>query len=291
MKPVYKTVLILTLILVSATASWILYQHYVGSETESVTLLVYTPPSIQPLLEEAARSYMQANPHVKINIVGGATGTLLNKISLTGEGDIFITADHEYMVNASRKGLVRNETIRVVSFLVIALITPKGNPANITGLQDLVSKNIKIGIANPQVAPFGRMAIALLQKNGIYEKVKDKLVVYGDVGQTAKQVALGLVDVAILPHIVYYWYRNDTSIIWLNSSQLPKVSCQMVAVLNTTKNYAEAVRFEEFLVEYARTSSYASENGYVGSIDKIPVYTPYSVGELSFEDICMEAGR
>ncbi|MEM0342134.1 MAG: molybdate ABC transporter substrate-binding protein, partial [Desulfurococcus sp.] len=209
-----RTIVLSVILLVLVVSSWMIYTYYSQSPVQ-VELLVYTPPVIQPLLENASREYMQLHPNVRIEIIGGATGTLLNKISLTGEGDVFITADHEYMLNASRMGLVVNESIKVLSYVVLALIIPRDNPANITSLDDLVLKNVKIGIANPNVAPFGRMAVELLVRNGIYDKVKDKLVIYGDVGQTARQVALGLVDVAILPHVAHYWYLNDTSIIWL----------------------------------------------------------------------------
>lgn len=286
MKPMSKTIVLSMILLLLVVSSWMIYTYYSQSPAQ-VVLLVYTPPSIQPLLNNASREYMQLHPNVRIEIIGGATGTLLNKILLTGEGDVFITADHEYMLNASRMGLVVNESIKVLSYIVLALIIPRGNPANITSLDDLVSKNVKIGIANPSVAPFGRMAVELLVKNGIYDKVKDRLVIYGDVGQTARQVALGLVDAAILPHVAHYWYLNDTSIIWLNPAQLPTMSCQMIAVLNTTKNYQAALEFVEFLVEYVRFNPYSLENGYIGDLEKISSITPYRPEELLFNNACI----
>lgn len=285
-------VLLATAVVVIAVLSWIIYVNTTPANTtvSNVELLVYTPPIIQPILSTAADTYMSMHPNVKLNIIAGATGTLINKIKLTGEGDILITADHEYMLNASRSGLVYNQTVRVLSYAIIALIVPRGNPANITGLKDLAEKNVKIGIADPAVAPFGRKAVELFVKNNIYDKVKDKLVVYSDVGQAAKQVALGLVDVAILPHIMHYVYRNETEIIWLEPTQLPRISCQMIAVLNTTRNYGEAVKFEDFLVEYIKSSKYAQDMGYIADLSSISNITPYRQAELELEDICMPRG-
>jgi len=283
--------LLATVIVVIVVLSWIIYVNTAPANTVSnVELLVYTPPTIQPILSMAADTYTSMYPNVKLNIITGATGTILSKIKLTGEGDILITADHEYMLNASKSGLVYNQTIRVLSYAIIALIVPRGNPANITGLKDLAEKNVKIGIADPAVAPFGRKAVELLVKNSIYDKVKDKLVIYGDVGQVARQVALGLVDVAILPHIMHYVYRNETEIIWLEPAQLPRISCQMIAVLNTTRNYGEAVKFEDFLVEYVKSSKDAQDMGYIADLSIISNITPYRQTELELEDICMPRG-
>jgi len=283
--------LLATAIVVITVLSWIIYVNTAPANTVSnVELLVYTPPVIQPILSMAADTYMSMHPNVKLNIIAGATGTLVNKIKLTGEGDILITADHEYMLNASRSGLVYNQTVRVLSYAIIALIVPRGNPANITGLKDLVEKNVKIGIADPAVAPFGRKAVELLAKNNIYGKVKDKLVIYSDVGQVARQVALGLVDVAILPHIMHYVYRDETEIIWLEPAQLPRISCQMIAVLNTTRNYGEALKFEDFLVEYVKSSRDAQDMGYIADLSGISNITPYRQAELELEDICVPRG-
>jgi len=283
--------LLATIIVVIAVLSWIIYVKMAPANTVSnVELLVYTPPIIQPVLSAAADTYTSMHPNVKLDIITGATGTILSKIKLTGEGDILITADHEYMLNASKSGLVYNQTIRVLSYAIIALIVPRGNPANITGLKDLAEKNVKIGIADPAVAPFGRKAVELLVKNSIYDKVKDKLVIYGDVGQVARQVALGLVDAAILPHIMHYVYRNETEIIWLEPAQLPRISCQMIAVLNTTRNYWEAVKFEDFLVEYIKSSRDAQGTGYITDLSNISNITPYRQAELELEDICMPRG-
>jgi len=283
--------LLATIIAVIAVLSWIIYVNTAPANTVSnVELIVYTPPIIQSVLSAATDTYTGMHPNVKLEIIAGATGTLVNRIKLTGEGDILITADHEYMLNASRSGLVYNQTIRVLSYAIIALIVPRGNPANITGLKDLAEKNVKIGIADPAVAPFGRKAVELLAKNSIYDKVEDKLVIYSDIGQVARQVALGLIDVAILPHIMHYVYRNETEIIWLEPAQLPRVSCQMIAVLNTTRNYWEAVKFEDFLVEYVKSSRDAQGMGYITDLSKISNITPYRQAELELEDICMPRG-
>jgi len=283
-RAISRTAMLLFIALTATILAGYMYLSRVSS------IMVYTPPTIQPLLEVAIEEYERVNPNVRVQFIAGATGALLARVELTGTGDILITADHEYMVKAIEKGLVYNDTVRVLSYAIIALIVPKGNPAGVKSLDDLVVKNVRIGIADPKTAPFGRMAVELLVKNGIYDKVKEKLVVYSDVGQVARQVSLGLVDVALLPHVIHYVYEKDTDIVWLDASELPRVSCQMVAVLRTTKDYEEAVRFLDFLAEFTKSSEYAARRGYVGRLEDLPKLTPYEPSMLEFEHICLVGG-
>jgi len=265
---------------------------YIAPKSQSVkpSLLVYAPPVIQPLLEAAVKDYERVHG-VKVGVVYGATGTLIYRIGLTREGDVLITADHSFMLKAMKQDLVYNETVKVVTYSIPALVVPRGNPANVTSLQDLVKGSVKIGIADPQVAPYGRMAVETLEKNGVYEMVESRLVVFRDVGEAARQVALGLVDVAILPHVMHYAYINSTEVVWLKPSELSSITCQMAAVLKFAKKTDLALDFVEYLVKYARESLNAARLGYVADLPELPKRTPYQPHELVFERACAGALR
>jgi molybdate transport system substrate-binding protein len=56
----------------------------------------------------------------------------------------------------------------------------------------------KIAIANPEHAPYGRAAVAALQKLGLYESVKDRLVYAENVAQTAQVIESGAADIGII---------------------------------------------------------------------------------------------
>ena len=56
----------------------------------------------------------------------------------------------------------------------------------------------KIAIANPQHAPYGQAAVAAMQKENVYEKVKDKLVLGENISQTASFVVSGAADIGIV---------------------------------------------------------------------------------------------
>src|SRR5208282_2383229 len=56
----------------------------------------------------------------------------------------------------------------------------------------------KIAIANPEHAPYGRAAVAALQKAGIYEQVKRKLVYGENISQAAQFVQSGNAQAGIV---------------------------------------------------------------------------------------------
>ena len=67
------------------------------------------------------------------------------------------------------------------------------------GLAVLLDPSIrKIAIANPLHAPYGVAAVAAMRHEGIYDKVKGKLVLGENISQTAQFVQSGNADVGLL---------------------------------------------------------------------------------------------
>jgi molybdate transport system substrate-binding protein len=56
----------------------------------------------------------------------------------------------------------------------------------------------KIAVANPQHAPYGQAAVAAMQNEKIYERVKDKFVLGENISQTASFVVSGSADAGIV---------------------------------------------------------------------------------------------
>ena len=66
-------------------------------------------------------------------------------------------------------------------------------------MQALLNPSItKIAIANPEHAPYGQAAVAAMQKENVYQKVKNKLVLGENISETASFVVSGAADVGIL---------------------------------------------------------------------------------------------
>src|SRR5580692_3200109 len=68
-----------------------------------------------------------------------------------------------------------------------------------SGMKVLLDPSVKkIAVANPQHAPYGQAAVAAMQKENIYERVKDKFVLGENISQTASFVVSGSADAGIV---------------------------------------------------------------------------------------------
>ncbi len=240
--------------------------------SESNELLILAPPALQKPLDSVISEFTERYG-VLVRTSYEPTGSLINKLRLSGNGDVLVTADHEFMLQAVEYGLVINDSVRVLTYLIPAIIVPKNNPANITNLKDLTKPNLKIAIANPEISPAGKYAIAILINAGIYEEVKDNIVVYAEsISRLASLVALGAVDAAIGFHVMHYWYPNETEIVWLQPQEIPEVACQLIGITKQTSNTDLSKKFVDFVVESLKRDNVWRDSGYITSIEELRRY-------------------
>ncbi len=132
----------------------------------------------------------EARHDVKVRLVSGATGRLFNQIKQGAPFDIFIAADKQ------RPAWLK-KTNQVIAYGYVGLQVGKQFTQN---LQQLTQAPIKkIVIANPDVAPFGLAAKAMLQSQGLWELLKPKLVYAQNAMQAAMMVEQGLTDAGFVP--------------------------------------------------------------------------------------------
>lgn len=286
----YKLQLLLAAIALTLLIG-IAYHEYTFTlkQGSSKNLLVYVPPVLYKPVSEYTEVFERTS-RVKVYVSVGATGVLISRVESTREGDVLFTADHLFMEKAISKGLVDSTTVRVVSYLIPAILVRRGNPNNITGIRDLVEKPLRIGVADPETAPFGRIAVEILKRASVYEYVRDRLITYSDVGLTARQLALGLVDVAILPYTAKYWFPEELDLVWFSPEEIRGlVSCQLVAVISFSKNREPA---EVFISNF---TAWLAENslrlGYISKPVDIVNFTPYNIGDLDLPKICLQGVR
>ena len=77
-------------------------------------------------------------------------------MELTEEGDAYMSRATMYIEIAAEKGLV--DYRQLISYHVPIITVPKGNPANITCLEDLARPGVKLIFGDPEVAAIGKTA-------------------------------------------------------------------------------------------------------------------------------------
>jgi len=123
---------------------------------------------IQPMSEIAA--IIESQENVKISLIKGGSGNLLNSIKFNKVGDLYLPGSASYIKQAKAEGLI-TESVHV-GFNKAAMMVQKGNPLAIKkDLNELKDKNYYVVIGNPNSGSIGKETKKILASAGIYNDV------------------------------------------------------------------------------------------------------------------------
>lgn len=137
-------------------------EHAASSSIDSKELTVFAAASLTEAFQEIAKNF-EAEYGVKISLNFAGSQTLVDQLDNGAPADVLATANESSMKRASDAKLV-NETKAFTSNL-LTIITPKGNPAGVTGL-DTSLENAKLVICAEKV-PCGKATATLTKKLGL----------------------------------------------------------------------------------------------------------------------------
>lgn len=159
----------------------------------SVELSVAAAADLSSALKQLAASYEQKTG-VRLNLSFGSSGMLTQELQNGAPFDVFLSADMDYPRQLVAAGLADGDTLTQYARGKLVLWTPSGSRLDLEhqGMNVLLDPSVKkIAIANPQHAPYGRAAMAALKHSGLYDRVKDRLVMGENVAQAAQFVESG----------------------------------------------------------------------------------------------------
>jgi molybdate transport system substrate-binding protein len=131
-----------------------------------------------------------------VELVFGASGTLTRQIRDGAPFEMFLAADEEFPNQLTAAGLTRDAGV-VYALGRLVIFSPKGSPLTVDerleGLLHLVTADgvSRFAIANPEVAPYGRAAEAVLRKHGVWDAIRPKLVLGDTITQAAQFATTG----------------------------------------------------------------------------------------------------
>jgi len=130
----------------------------------------------------------------------GSSGNFLMQIENGAPFDVFFSADIAYPKKLEAEGFAAPGSTYLYALGKIVLWVRNDSRLDISkGLEVLRDPSIqKIAIANPLHAPYGRAAEEALRKAGVYDAVKNKLVLGESTSQAAQFVESGNADIGIL---------------------------------------------------------------------------------------------
>ena len=147
------------------------------------------------VLPEIAKQF-EKTQGTRVELVFGASGTLTRQIQDGAPFEMFLAADEEFPNRLSAAGLTPDAgVVYAVGRLVV--FAPTGSPLVVDPQLEGLGRLTKAGgvgrfaIANPDVAPYGRAAEAVLRKRGLWDALRPNLVLSDTVTQAAQFATTG----------------------------------------------------------------------------------------------------
>jgi molybdate transport system substrate-binding protein len=227
------------------------------------SITVAAAADLQFAMQDVATQFQKATGK-EVKLIYGSSGNFFQQIQNGAPFDMFFSANLDYPKKLESAGLTEPGSYYEYAKGRIVIWVAKDSKLDLNyGLKVLLDPSVKkIAIANPQHAPYGQAAVAALQKEGIYDKVKDKFVLGENISQTASFAMSGAADVGIIalslamsPNM-----KDNGRYFEIPSADYPPIQ-QACVILNSSKNKDTAKQFLSF-VKTAATADTLKRYGF-----------------------------
>ena len=243
------------------------------SSSSQKTVVVFAGSASKPVLEEAVDTF-RSETGIDVELHLGSSGTMLSQMKISKTGDLYIPGSDDYMVKAIEAGVVDAETVKVLSYLIPAIIVQEGNPKSITSLEDLTRSGVTIGIGDPQSVCIGEYAFSILEYNNIADEVDANIIVYAEsCSKLASLITTGSVDTVIGWRVFTDWNPEKTDVITIKPEGIPKIAGIVGAVSTYSQNREDAIEFLNFLSSQEGQEIFV-KYGYIAILEDARIYAP-----------------
>jgi len=198
---------------------------------------------------------------IEIEPIVGSSGNLSNQIRNGAPFDVFLSADMNFPETLFKEGFsLKAPEVYAYGSLIIC------STQNI-GFENwerlLMSERIKkIAIANPAIAPYGKVAEESLKLKGVLDDIKPK-VVYGEsIAQVNTYITTGVVDVGFTTRALVKDVEGKTTLYWkeVDPKSYTPIKQGMI-IIKQTKNTENAQKFYDYMLSPA-VKAILKEYGY-----------------------------
>ena len=175
-------------------------------------LQVFAAASLTDALQEIAPAYEAASgSKLQFNFAG--SNTLARQIQEGAPADVFISADEAKMDGLQKAGLILNDSRQSLLSNTLVVVIGVKSDLRIDSPRELTQPAIKrLALADPKGVPAGVYAQQYLEKIGLWDALKDRVVPTENVRAALAAVEAGNADAGIV-------YQTDAGI-----SKLVKVA-------------------------------------------------------------------
>ncbi|HEY4312379.1 MAG TPA: molybdate ABC transporter substrate-binding protein [Pirellulales bacterium] len=165
------------------------------------TVRIAAASDLQFALKGLVAKFNDTHPKKRVEATFGSSGSLYAQLANKAPFDMFLSADMSYPRKLIEAGLAAKESEFLYAIGHLVVWVPSASKLNLDtdGIKALADPAVKvIAMANPKHAPYGRVAEEALKSQGVYDDVKDRLVLGENVSQTAHFVQSGAADAGLI---------------------------------------------------------------------------------------------
>jgi molybdate transport system substrate-binding protein len=212
-------------------------------------ITVAAAADLQFAMQEAGMRFQQETGK-NVKLIYGSSGNFAQQLQNGAPFDMFFSANLDYARQLEAYGLTEPGTFYQYATGKIVIWVPNDSKLDLSsGMKVLLDPSIKkIAIANPEHAPYGKAAVAAMQKENIYDQVKDKFVLGENISQAASFVASGSADVgmvalslALSPNM-----KDKGRYVEVPTGDYPAIQ-QACVIMRASKNKDVAQQFLKFI--------------------------------------------
>ena len=166
--------------------------------------LIAAASDLRFALPEIAEEFARKSGR-RVRLTFGSSGNFSRQIRQHAPFEIFFSADRRYVRELHEEGFLRDAG-KTYAIGRLVLIVPLGSPLAADGsLADLKralseGRVAKFAIANPEHAPYGARAREALRNAGLWEAIRDRLVLGENVAQAAQFATSGNAEGGIIAY-------------------------------------------------------------------------------------------
>ena len=234
---------------------------------EAQALRVAAAADLQFAMDDLSAKY-EKRTGTKVAVSYGSSGNFRTQIENGAPFDLFFSADVEYPKQLVSRGLADADSLYVYAYGRLVLWARTGENLRLAerGFSALKDPRVtKIAIANPEHAPYGKAAVAALQKAGLYDEVKSKLVYGENISQAAQFAETGSAQMGILALSLTFATSTKDGERWEVPADLYPPLEQGAVVIHGSTNKPAARAFLEF-VKSAEAREVLSRYGFTLSV-------------------------
>jgi molybdate transport system substrate-binding protein len=208
-------------------------------------LLVAAASNLSGVAEELAAGFT-ASTGTRVSLVYGATAQHAQQIEHGAPYDLFLSADAAHVDKLVETGHLLRGSRAVYARGKLALWVPPGSRAEINSVRDLRSPAVHfIAIANPETAPYGAAAEALLRAEGLWDELQPRLVRAENVTAAKQMAATGKAEAVFTAYSLVF--REKGKLVELPAAETPLID-QALGIPTRSARADEARKFAAYIL-------------------------------------------